>query len=205
MTAGKRIQATIQHEWARTIDKENDLDYSRLYRERMMDYRRTPEAVIGVEKPFNISRARALGYKAKPGIAVARVRIRKGGGMFIRPNRARKPKRMGIRSMTRRKNIQVMAEERAQKHYPNMEVLNSYKVGMDGKQYYFEVILVDPRNSSVLADKDMKWIAEPQHGGRVYRGKTSAGQKNRGLHNPAGARGTEKVRPGMRAHDRKGK
>jgi large subunit ribosomal protein L15e len=112
---------------------------------------------------------------------------------------------MQVASMTRRKGVQVMAETRAQKHFPNMEVLNSYKVGQDGKNLYFEVILVDPRNSSVLADNDMKWIAEPQHQGRVYRGKTSAGQKSRGLHNPVGSRGSEKIRPGARANDRKGR
>lgn len=203
MNAAKHIQATIQKQWKR--ETEGDTNYGTIFRSRMMEYRRTPEAVAKVDKPFNIARARALGYKAKPGVAVARVRIRKGGGMFLRPRRARKPKRMGIRSMTRRKGIQVMAEERAQRHFPNMEVMNSYKVGMDGKQYYFEVILIDPKNPSIIADKDMNWIVESQHHGRVFRGKTSAGQKSRGLRNPAGARGTEKIRPSMRAHDRTGK
>ncbi len=203
MTFAKRLNETIQKEWAR--DRTEGMDYGTLFRSRMMDYRAETDAVVKVPKPFNISRARALGYKAKPGITVARVRIRRGGGLFIRPRRARKPKRMQVASMTRRKSVQVMAETRAQKHFPNMEVLNSYKVGQDGKNQYFEVILVDPRNSSVLADKDLKWIAEPQHGGRVYRGKTSAGQKSRGLLNPVGSRGSEKVRPGARANDRKSK
>ncbi|MBM3282385.1 MAG: 50S ribosomal protein L15e [Candidatus Diapherotrites archaeon] len=203
MTLVKRLNETIQKEWAR--ERTEHTDYGTLFRSRMMDYRAEGEAVVKVEKPFNVGRARALGYKAKPGITVARVRIRRGGGLFIRPRRARKPKRMQVASMTRRKSVQVMAETRAQKHFPNMEVLNSYKVGQDGKNQYFEVILVDPRNSSVLADKDMKWIAEPQHQGRVYRGKTSAGQKSRGLLNPVGSRGSEKVRPGARANDRKGR
>ncbi len=205
MSFSKQFQSIIQKEWSRSEDRDHDLDYGLFFRQRMMDYRSTPEAVVKVEKPFNISRAKALGYKAKPGIIVARVRIRRGGGMFLRPRRGRKPKRMGIRKMTRRKNIQVMAEERAQKRFPNLEVLNSYKVGADGKMHYFEVILVDPYNPGVLADKDLNWIAEPQHSGRVYRGKTSAGQKNRGLGNPAGARGTERVRPSLRANKRRGK
>lgn len=203
MTFAKRLSETIQKEWAR--EKTPDMDYGTLFRSRMMDYRSEENAVVKVERPFNLSRAHALGYKAKPGVTVARVRIRRGGGLFIRPRRARKPKRMQIASATRRKSVQVMAETRAQKHFPNMEVLNSYKVGQDGKNQYFEVILVDPHNSSVLADKDMNWIAQPQHGGRVYRGKTSAGQKNRGLLRPVGSRGSEKVRPSMRAHNRKGK
>lgn len=204
MTFAKRIQETIQKEWARAPSVEGSTDYGLQFRSRMMDYRSVSEAVIKVEKPFNIMRARALGYKAKPGISVARVRIRRGGGLFLRAKRARKPKRMGIHSMTRKKGIQVMAEERAQSKFPNMEVLNSYKVGVDGKNHYYEVILVDPRSPSILADKDMKWIAEPQHGGRVFRGKTSAGRKSRGLGNPAGARGTEKIRPSLRANKRQG-
>ena len=203
MTFAKRLTETIQKEWKR--EKDENVDYGTIFRSRMMEYRKEDRAVVSVEKPYNIIRARALGYKAKPGITVARVRIRRGGGLFIRPRRARKPKRMQVASATRRKSAQVMAEGRAQTHFPNMEVLNSYKVGQDGKNQYFEVILVDPRNSSVLADKDMKWIAEPQHGGRVFRGKTSAGQKSRGLHNPVGQRGSEKVRPGARANDRKSK
>ncbi len=203
MSFTKRFTQTIQKEWKHASD--DTVDYGLLSRQRMMDFRKQEESVVRVEKPLNIVRARALGYRAKPGISVARVRIRRGGGMFLRPRRARKPKRMGIRSMTRRKSIQVMAETRAQNHFPNMEVLNSYKVGQDGKNQYFEVILIDPRSPSILADKDLKWIAEPQHAGRVFRGKTSAGQKGRGLGRPAGSRGTEKVRPGMRANDRKGK
>lgn len=204
MKASNHIQATIQNEWARTPTVEGGVDYGMQFRSRMMEYRAEKDAVVKVEKPFNISRARALGYKAKPGVSVARVRIRRGGGLFLRPRRARKPKRMGIHSMTRKKGIQVMAEERAQRKFPNMEIMNSYKVGVDGKNHYFEVIMVDPRSPSILADKDMKWIAEPQHGGRVFRGKTSAGRKSRGLGNPAGSRGTEKIRPSLRANKRQG-
>lgn len=205
MTFSKRISETLQKQWSHEHDHESGLDFGKMFRERMMEYRRVPEAVLKVEKPLNVSRAKALGYKAKQGISVARVRIRRGGGMILRPRRARKPKRMAVASITRKKSIQVMAEERAQKHFPNMEVMNSYKVGVDGKNHYYEVILIDPHHPSILADKDLKWIAEPQHGGRVYRGKTSAGQKNRGLGNPVGRRGTEKIRPSLRANDRRGK
>ncbi|MFH0970012.1 MAG: 50S ribosomal protein L15e [Candidatus Diapherotrites archaeon] len=203
MTFTKHVQQTIQREWKH--DQSGETDYGLIYRSRMMEYRRALGAVVKVDKPFNITRARALGYKAIQGVTVARVRVRRGGGLFLRPRRARKPKRMGIASMTRKKSIQVMAEERAQTHYPNMEVLNSYKVGVDGRAHYFEVILVDPRNPRVMKDKDLNWIMEPQHGGRVFRGKTSAGQKNRGLGKPAGSRGTEKIRPSLRAHARQGK
>jgi large subunit ribosomal protein L15e len=197
------IQQTIYNELA---GKEvNGIDYAKLNRERLMAFRREPQAVVALEHPTNIPRAKSLGFKAKQGITVARVRIRRGGGMVLRPNRARKPKRMGVNKITRKKNIQTMAEERANKRYPNMEVLNSYFIGADGKNKYYEVILVDPANPSIMADKDLNWICFPQHSGRVFKGRTSAGQRGRGLHNPAGARGTEKIRPSLRAHNRKGK
>ncbi|QQR93187.1 MAG: 50S ribosomal protein L15e [Candidatus Iainarchaeum archaeon] len=186
----------------KTVD---GVDYSKLNRERLMDFRREPQAVVALDGPTNIRRAKSLGYKAKQGITVARVRIRRGGGLVLRPNRARKPKRMGVNKITRKKGIQAMAEERANKRFPNMEVLNSYLVGHDGKNKYFEVILVDPKHPSILADKNLNWIASNKHHGRVFKGKTSAGQRSRGLHNPAGARGTEKIRPSLRAHNRKGK
>lgn len=203
MSLKNPIQQTIFNE---LIGKRSDeMDYSRLNRERLMDFRREPQAVVALDHPTNIPRAKTLGYKAKQGILVARVRIRRGGGLVLRPNRARKPKRMGVNKITRKKGIQAMAEERANKRFPNMEVLNSYFIGQDGKNKYFEVILVDPHHPSIVADKNLNWICSNKHSGRVFKGKTSAGQRSRGLHNPAGSRGTEKIRPSLRAHNRKGK
>jgi len=39
-----------------------------------------------------------------------------------------------------------IAEERAAKKYPNLEVLNSYYVTEDGSHKWYEVILVDPHH-----------------------------------------------------------
>lgn len=203
MSMKNAIQQTIYNQISgKTIE---GVDYSKSQREHLMDYRREPQAVVALDGPTNPRRARALGYKAKQGIIVARVRIRRGGGLVLRPNRARKPKRMGVNKITRKKGIQPMAEERANKRFPNMEVLNSYFVGQDGKNKYFEVILVDPKHPSVLADKNLNWIGSNKHHGRVFKGRTSSGRRSRGLHNPAGKRGTEKIRPSLRAHNRKGK
>jgi ribosomal protein L15E len=48
---------------------------------------------------------------------------------------------MGKNRITPAKSLQRIAEERASVKYPNMEVLNSYWVGHDGRQKWFEVIL----------------------------------------------------------------
>ena len=58
------------------------------------------------------------------------------------------------------KNIQRIAEERTAKHYPNMEVLNSYWVGEDGKHKYYEIILVDPFHPVILSDRKINWICK---------------------------------------------
>ena len=83
-----------------------------------------------------------------------------------------------------------------------MEVLNSYWVGEDGKNKFFEVILVDPSAPEIKADKDLNWLGKPSHRRRVYRGKTSSNKKSRGLRHKG--IGTEKNRPSLRANERQG-
>ncbi|MBQ0106920.1 MAG: 50S ribosomal protein L15e [Methanocorpusculum sp.] len=168
--------------------------------ERMQTWRKQG-AVVRIERPTRIDRAHALGYKAKQGIIVVRSAIRRGGRRKSRYIRGRRTNRMSMRKATPGKNLRTIAEERAQNRYPNMEVLNSYWVGQDGHHKYFEVILVDRASPSVLADKDLAWVADTR--GRVYRGKTSAGKKGRGQHSKG--RGTEKCYPSIRAHENHGK
>jgi large subunit ribosomal protein L15e len=110
---------------------------------------------------------------------------------------------MGVNTITMAKSIQRIAEERAGRRYRNMEVLNSYWVAEDGKQKFYEVILVDPHSTSIKSDKDLCWVSDNVHRGRAVRGKTSAGRKGRGQRHKGS--GTEKTRPGIRAHDGKGK
>ncbi|RXL68140.1 50S ribosomal protein L15e, partial [Citrobacter sp. AAK_AS5] len=79
-----------------------------------------------------LDRARALGYKAKQGIVVARVKVRRGGRKKSRYERNRKTSKIGVNSMTMAKSIQRIAEERAGRRFRIMEVLNSYWVAEDG-------------------------------------------------------------------------
>ena len=106
------------------------------YRSRLMDMRR--EATITrLEKPTNVARARSLGYKAKQGFVIVRVRVSRGAGMHTRPNKARRPSRMGVNKLTRGKSRQLTGEERAQRKFPNLEVLNSFWVADDGMHKWF--------------------------------------------------------------------
>ena len=169
---------------------------------RMQEWRREG-SVVRLERPTRIDRARSLGYKAKQGIAVARVQVRRGGRRASRYVRARRSARMGKNRSTAGKSIQRIAEERASKRFPNMEVLNSYWVGQDGKLKYYEVILVDGHHPSIQADKNLGWLATSSHRGRAERGKTSAGRKGRGM--ITRGKGTEKTRPSIRSHANQGK
>ena len=194
----KTMYAYVREAWKRP-DKTEVKD---LLWERMQTWRREG-SVVRVERPTRIDRARSLGYKAKQGIVVARVRVRRGGRRKSRYFRGRKTARMGMRRMTPAKSLQRIAEERASRKFPNLEVLNSYWVGEDGRNRWYEVILVDGHHPSIRNDRNLAWLANPVHRGRAERGKTSAGIKGRGMRTRG--RGTEKTRPSVRSHANRGK
>jgi large subunit ribosomal protein L15e len=156
---------------------------------RLVRWRREP-TVVRIDHPTRINKARALGYKAKQGIIVVRVRVRRGFMNVSRPRTGRRPKRMGIIHPSK-KSLQWIAEERAARKFPNMEVLGSYWVASDGRFSWYEVILVDPHHPAIISDKDLSWITKQR--GRVFRGLTPAGRKSRGLRNRG--KGAEKLRP----------
>ena len=177
-----------------------DPEHLAIRQKRLYEWRRQP-VITRVERPTRLDRARGLGYKAKQGYVVVRTRVRRGSLRKVRPKMGLKPSAMGVEKITASKSIQRIAEERVQKKYPNMEVLNSYWVGEDGRHKYYEIILVDPSHPVILADKNIRWIAHPGNTNRVYRGKTSAGQKGRGLRYKG--KGSEKTRPSIRANGNK--
>lgn len=175
--------------WKRPYEGE----FAKVIKERIIRWRREP-TVVRVEKPTRLDRARALGYKAKQGFVVVRVKVRKGGLNRPRPNKGRRPKRMGVYGYSPAKSARLIAEERAARKYPNLEVLNSYYVGEDGMFKWFEVIMVDPHHPSIKSDPEINWITSNKHKGRPFRGLTSAGKKMRGLRKSRGLKGTTKYK-----------
>ena len=169
-------------------------------RERMIEWRKS-EVFTKVDKPLRLDRARVLGYKDKKGFVVIRVRIKRGGHKKPRPNKGRRSKRMTVRK-TLKMNYQWIAEQRAEKKYKNLVVLNSYPIGKDGVHYFFEVIMIDPDKPEIQNDKNLKWLQKGQNKKRAMRGLTSAAKKSRGLRKK---KKQLKVRPSIRAHERKGK
>jgi large subunit ribosomal protein L15e len=151
-----------------------------IMKQRVIEWRRQP-TIVRVEKPTRLDRARRLGYKAKQGFVIVRVRVRRGWLKRPRPRAGRRPKRMGVTKIKRAKSLRLVAEERAARKFPNLEVLNSYWIWEDGRYKWYEVIIVDPHHPVIQSDKNVNWICESVHKGRVFRGLTSAGKKVRGL------------------------
>ena len=176
---------------------------SRYRIDRMAGWRKEP-VFIRIDKPTRIDAARRVGYKAKQGVVVVRTRVRRGGLRKGKVHMKRKPSKAGIKKITMGKSIQRIAEERSARRYPNLEVLNSYWVGEDGKNKFYEVIMLDPAHPVIKSDKQLGWVSSGNsHSGRAYRGKTSAGKRGRGWHNKGKA--AEKLRPSLKARGNIGK
>ncbi|MDT7875639.1 MAG: 50S ribosomal protein L15e [Sulfolobaceae archaeon] len=168
---------------------QNDDWKKTVLRMRLIEWRRQP-AVVRIDKPTRLNRARSLGYKAKQGFVVVRVRVRRGGLNKPRPNSGRRPKRMGVYGYSPSKGYRWVAEERAARKFPNLEVLGSYYVGEDGMYKYYEIIMVDPNHPVIKSDPQLRWLQDPANRRRVFRGLTSAGKKARGLRKSRGLKGT---------------
>jgi len=112
-----------------------------------MEWRREP-AITRIIRPTRLDRARRLGYKAKRGYVLVRVRVRKGGARKPRPVSGRRPKAIGVTKFVRAKGLKQIAEERAAKKFPDLKVINSYWVWEDGRNTWFEVVMVDPKYQS---------------------------------------------------------
>ncbi|HLC81255.1 MAG TPA: 50S ribosomal protein L15e [Candidatus Nanoarchaeia archaeon] len=150
-----------------------------LWRERLLQWRKE-DSTVKLDHPTRIDRARSLGYKAKQGFVVVRQRVLRGGHRRKKIKGGRRSKRSGTR-LNLDKNYQWIAEERVQKKYPNLVVLNSYWVAKDGAYIWHEVILADPDHPVIKADANLAWLQTRKNRSRVFHGKTSAGKKGRGL------------------------
>lgn len=166
------------YKYIRAAWKKPQQNLGQLWNERLIQWRQEP-STLRIDHPTRLDRARSCGYKAKQGFVMVRERVLRGGHRRPRPG-GRRPKRLGTK-LNLSKNYQQIAEERVQKKYVNLVVLNSYPVAQDGKYGWYEVILVDPDHPVIKADKNINWICKSSNRSRVFHGKTSAGRKGRGL------------------------
>jgi large subunit ribosomal protein L15e len=131
--------------------KENPMEL----RQRAVVWR-NQNAVTRVEKPSRIARARRLGYKAKQGIIVVRMRVGTGGMRKQRPRGGRRPKHLGVTKIKADVSMKQVSERRVLERYPNMKLLGSYFLYKDGMHYWFEIILADPSHPRIAKDKEIR-------------------------------------------------
>ena len=187
MGAYKYIKESFQKGYSERCD---------LLRHRVSAWRKDG-AVVRLDGPTNLARARELGYRAKPGVIVARVKTIKGMSKRIKPRGGRKPSKAG-RFFSYAKSLQSVAEDRASRKYLNAEVLNSYYVGEDGKYRFFEVMLLDRTHPAISSDAIYSGIISSR--GRSFRGLTSSGIRHRGI--SFKGKGTATNRPSVRSTHR---
>ncbi|KAB0360037.1 hypothetical protein FD754_004193 [Muntiacus muntjak] len=123
--------------------------------------------------PTRPDKARRLGYKAKQGYVIYRIRVRRGGRKRPVPEGATYGKPVH--------HVSTSSKGRAGSHGGALWVLNSYWVGEDATYRFFEVILIDPFHKAIRRSPDTQWITKPVHKHREMWGLTSAGRKSRGL------------------------
>merc|ERR1712167_70512 len=151
-------------------------------RVRSREYRQLP-VIHKVNRPSRLDKARALGFKAKQGYVIYRVRMRRGGRKRAvhKGVVCGKPVHQGIRKLKKARSHRSVAEEKVGRKCSNLRVLNSYWVGQDAAYKFFEVVCVDPAHKAIKKDPKINWICSEKHNKRELRGLTSAGKKYRGL------------------------
>merc|ERR1712137_409515 len=153
-----------------------------LLRVRCWEYRQLP-VIHRVQHPTRPDKARRLGYKAKQGYVVYRVRVRRGSRKRVAPKGITygKPVNQGVTQLKFQRSLRSVAEERIGRRAGNLRVLSSYWVNQDSTYKFFEVILIDPSHTTIRNDPRINWICAPTMKHRELRGLTAAGKENRGL------------------------
>merc|ERR1712093_929203 len=174
------------------LQKKKQSDVLRfLLRVRCWELRQL-NVVHRASRPSRPDKARRLGYKAKQGYVIYRVRVRRGGRKRPVPKGATygKPSSQGVSKLKPKRNLRSIAEGRVGRKCGGLRVMNSYWVNQDSTYKYFEVILVDPTHNVIRNDPKVNWICNSVHKHRESRGLTSAGRAARGLI-AKGLRGSE--------------
>ncbi|SGY73755.1 BQ5605_C005g03316 [Microbotryum silenes-dioicae] len=170
-----------------------------LLRVRCWEYRQL-NVCHRASRPSRPDKARRLGYKAKQGYVIYRIRVRRGNRKKPVKKGATfgKPTNQGVNHLKFQRSLRSTAEERVARRCGGLRVLNSYWINQccappaairprchppkqDGVYKYFEVILVDPSHKAIRRDARINWISNPVHKRREARGLTGAGKKNRGI------------------------
>merc|ERR1712000_623073 len=121
-----------------------------------------------------------LGYKAKQGFSVFRIRIRRGGRKRIAHKGITygKPKTSGITGLKLNKNHKTVAEQRLGSRFGNLRVLNSYWSNTDAIFTWYEVICADPQHPAIRNDPRNNWAGST----RLRPSVRAAWRRNNRMH-----------------------
>lgn len=140
------------YKYLEELYKKKQSDVMRfLLRVRCWEYRQL-NVVHRASRPSRPDKARRLGYKAKQGYVIYRVRVRRGNRKRMAKKGATfgKPVNQGVSQLKFQRSLRSVAEERVGTRCPNLRVLNSYWVNQDATYKFFEVILVDPSHKVII-------------------------------------------------------
>lgn len=132
----------MPYEYLQQLWRKHDPQLEGWLRQAAVEWRRDP-VIMRVRRPTRPDKARMMGYKAKQGVVIVRVRIRTGGARKPRPSSGRRQKAMGVVKFRRALSLQRIAENRVRRKYPNMTLNNSYHLYSDGRNHWFETVLID--------------------------------------------------------------
>lgn len=122
------------YKYMEELAKKKQSDVMRfLLRLRCWEYRQL-NVIHRASRPSRPDKARRLGYKAKQGYVVYRVRVRRGGRKrpVAKGQVYGKPGSQGINQLKFQRSLQSVAEERVGRKCGNLRVLNSYWVNQVG-------------------------------------------------------------------------
>jgi len=170
-----------------------------LDRVRTWEFRQLP-AIHRASRPTRPDKARRLGYKAKQGFLIYRVRVKRGGRKrkVAKGICYGKPSTSGVTAIKAARNLRSVAEERVGRKLGSLRLLNSYWVAQDAMCKWYECVMVDPMHKVIRDCPRINWICNPTHKHRELRGLTSAGKKARGLRRKGKA--ALKIRPSRKGH-----
>src|SRR6476646_11546235 len=98
---------------------------SQYLKDKSYFWRREP-TIHRIDSTSRLDRARSLGYKAKQGIIVVRIRVGRGGMRKQRPVSGRRPKYIGVVHIKQSISMKRVAERRVNEKYLNLRVMGSY-------------------------------------------------------------------------------
>jgi large subunit ribosomal protein L15e len=183
LCAGAAGMGPVAYKYLEELYKKKQSDVLRfILRVRCWELRQLA-AVHRASRPSRPDKARRLGYKAKQGYVIYRVRVRRGNRKrpVVKGQTYGKPAGHGVNQLKFERNLRSVAEERVGRICGNLRVLNSYWINQDSTYKFFEVILVDPSHKAIRRDPRINWICQSVHKHRELRGLTSAGKSSRGL------------------------